>query len=658
MEKLFRPQHKDVRVNSGFWHDQLHKIHTVTVQDVLDKFQKDGDGVGLMKNFEWVIAGEQGKHVGPPWYDGLIYETLRGISDIIAHTYDKKLDETIELYSQTIAAAQDKDQDGYINTYGTLICPANRWGQHGGSLLWQHELYNLGCLIEAGIHYYLATGKTLLLNCGIKSANYMCKEIGPEPRKNIIPAHSLPEEAVVKLYRLLKDQTDLVLLLKEQHNTEANAQNYLDLSVFWMEHRGVHYNRASYPKYMGEYSQDHCPVCQQSEAVGHAVRAALMYTGLVATGIETDNNEYLSTAKKIWDNVVETKLHVSGGIGAVHQEERFGYQYDLPNNAYLETCAGVALAFWAGEMHRAFKDSSYIDVFERALYNNILPGLSYDGTHYFYENPLISDGSIERWKWHSCPCCPPMFLKIMGSLPDYIYSYDSDSIYINLHIGSSYNAIINDTQVTVSQTNCGIPWNGENTVTIDTASSVEFLLAIRIPEWSGDITFSINGEKIDYTMQNGYATFKRMWKNGDSVHVSMELPAVRIEAHPYVQANVGRIALQRGPLLYCIEAIDNDGTADIMLAEGNLAIEQSDMLGGSVLITGPKSGGGSFTAVPYYQWNNRGKGEMAVWLCQEGVRQVDRSALKQDAYAAHSVALDRGLPDLSGWERKLYRVKK
>ncbi len=208
---------------------------------------------------------------------------------------------------------------------------------------------------------------------------------------------------------------------------------------------------------MGEYAQDHCPIELQSEAVGHAVRAALMYTGLAAVGMETGDRKYLDAAKRLWDNVVTTKLHISGGIGAEHKEEKFGSQYDLPNDAYLETCAGVAFAFWAGEMHCAFGNASYMDAFECALYNNVLPALSVDGTHYFYENPLISDGSVERWDWHVCPCCPPMFIKLMGCLQDYIYSFSADSIYVNLHIGSSFTKDFGDGPVTVSQKNCALP---------------------------------------------------------------------------------------------------------------------------------------------------------------------------------------------------------
>lgn len=244
--------------------------------------------------------------------------------------------------------------------------------------------------------------------------------------------------------------------MKEKYGVDPRPAKYLRLVCFWIDHRGIHNDRASYPHYMGEYAQDHCPVEEQSEAVGHAVRAALLYMGITAAGVETGNERYLNTVKRIWDNVEKTKLHISGGIGAVHNEERFGYQYDLPNDAYLETCAGVALAFWAGEMYRAFGLSRYMDVFEWTLYNNVMPGLSVDGTRYFYENPLVSDGTIERWDWHSCPCCPPMFLKLLGSLQDYIYTYASDKIAVNLHMGSRAKLRIGEIGIRIEQMNCGL----------------------------------------------------------------------------------------------------------------------------------------------------------------------------------------------------------
>ncbi len=612
-----RPLHRQVRITEGFWKEQLDKIQRVTVRDVLDKFEHDrGDGV--MKNYEWVAEGKKGRHVGPPFYDGLICEVIRGASDFIAVSYNEALDRKIEYYTEKISLAQEADPDGYINTYTTLICPDKRWGENGGNLLWQHETYNLGCLAEAGVHYYRATGKTKLLSCAVKAADCMCSVIGPAPRKNIVPAHSIAEEAMVKLYRLLRDEDRLRSRLETEYGITVRPEKYLELTRFWIDHRGIHADRASFPHYMGEYAQDHCRIEEQSEAVGHAVRAALLYTGLTAAGIETGEGKYLSAAKRLWDNVEQTKLHISGGIGAIHDQERFGYQYELPNNAYLETCAGAAFAFWAGEMYRAFGESKYMDAFEWTLYNNVLPCLSVDGTRYFYENPLVSDGTVERWSWHGCPCCPPMFLKLMGCLQDYVYACGEDRIAVNLHIGSEADLTVGGRHVKIEQKNCGIPWSGENTVVLHPEKEDRFTLAIRRPAWAKNFRAVYNGRVYEPCDGDGYLLLTETFREGDEIRISMDLPAEKVEAHPYVNADAGKVALISGPLLYCLEETDQPGGVDVVLGNGPLAVSEKEVCGRVPVITGACTDGSRFTAVPYYLWNNRGKGKMAVWIRQEG----------------------------------------
>lgn len=652
-----RPYHKDVMITEGFWEGQLDKIKKVTARDILDKFEHDYED-GIMKNMEWVCEGGSGKHIGPPWYDGLICEVIRGISDIIAVSGDEYLDKKIQYYTEKISQVQDKDPDGYINTYTALICPDKRWGKNGGSIIWQHETYNMGCLVEAGVHYYHASGNTLLLKCGVKAANCMCGVMGEAPLENIVPAHSLAEEALVKLYRLLKDNDGLCRELKEKYGVEAKPDDYLRLVCFWIDHRGVHHNRASYPHYMGEYAQDHCPIEEQSEAVGHAVRAALLYTGVAAAGMETGNPKYLSAAKRIWDNVEKTKIHISGGIGAIHNEERFGYQYDLPNDAYLETCAGVALAFWAGEMYRAFGDSNYMDVFEWVLYNNVLPGLSVDGTKYFYENPLVSDGTIERWDWHSCPCCPPMFLKLMGSLQDYIYAYGSKSIAVNLHIGSRVKLQMGGAEIYIEQKNCGLPWKGENHIDVYVDKAVTFRMLIRRPAWCRTFCVTLNGIRCETCDEKGYAVIEREWKNGDHLDIQMEIKETKVEAHPYVSADVGKVALTRGPLLYCLEEVDNQDIGRILLDDQELETDRMDLCGtDTVVIKGKTSEGTVFTAIPYYLWANRKKNKMSVWIKQKknGKSPDEDPMWELDGYAAHRIGNYVSDADLTEWEGKLYK---
>lgn len=652
-----RANHKQVEITSGFWKDQMDKIKNTTTWDILTKFENDHEQ-GIMQNYEWVINDMNGEHIGPPWYDGLICEVIRGVSDIIAITYDEKLDDKIKYYTSKISKAQDKDKDGYINTYTTLICPDKRWGENGGSLIWQHELYNIGALVEAGVHYYLATGNTELLKCSVKATECMVNVIGEAPRKNIVPAHSLPEEAVVKLYRLFNEDTNLKLLFKEKYEIKIEENKYLELVKFWLDNRGKHSNRASYPKYMGEYAQDHCTIENQDEAVGHAVRAALFYTGLATYGLESGDEKYLEISNRIWNNVELTKMHVSGGIGAIRTEERFGYQYDLPNNAYLETCAGVALAFWAGELFLQYNDRKYMDVFERALYNNIIPALSIDGTHYFYENPLLSDGSIERWDWHGCPCCPPMFLKLTSSIQDYIYTYDSKKIMINLHMSSKCNIDIGNGELTIEQKNCEIPYGENSSIIVSVKNRQKFALNIVVPTWSKNFTVICDGDKYTEINDKGYVVIEREWDGITTLSVSTILEPIKIEAHPYVAANTGRVALFRGPLMYCLEEIDNPHGVEIVLNERSLISNNENhlLLGDIVTLQGNDVDGNPVKAIPYYLWNNRGKGKMNVWLRQEGKQGVQLSIdNNRPEFAAHHTGKMISEVDMNLWENKLYR---
>lgn len=625
----------------------------------MNKFNTDHDE-GLMKNYEMVISGDSGKHIGPPWYDGLINEVIRGLSDIISINYDRSIDEQIEAYVALIKKAQEISKDGYINTYTTLICPDQKWGKNGGSLLWQHEIYNIGCLVEAGVHYYQATGKMDLLACAISATNCLCATIGSSPKENIIPAHSLPEEAILKLYRLLKDENELITTINQQYSLVASPDDYLNLVTFWYDNRGVHYNRASFPHYMGEYAQDHCTIEHQHEAVGHAVRAALMYTGLATLGIEKMDNKYIDISNRIWDNVIQTKLHVSGGIGAIHNEERFGFQYDLPNDAYLETCAGVAMMFWAHELFRSNPNSKYIDVLERALYNNVLPGLSIDGQKYFYENPLTSDGSIERWSWHGCPCCPPMLLKAMGSLQDFIYSINDTKIYVNLFIGSKFDFVIEKENISVEQVECKLPLVGSNKLVVDLEVEKNFTIAIRKPDWAPNMILTIQNEMYETNLDNGYIEINRLWHKGDTIDIKIDLIPTKVEAHPFVKQNRGKIALFRGPLMYCLEEVDNNTDInEIILGNNRLNTNKTNIVDTqTVAITGIDNNNCVFTAVPYYLWNNRDVGKMEVWIKQiKPNEEIDfELSTNGTPFAAHTSTPLTISNKLENWDDKLYRV--
>lgn len=633
-QKLKAVPHKNVRIEDDFWSPKLKIMRDVTLPDVFTKFENDHEGA--FNNFDWVRDGVRGKHAGPPWYDGLIYETMRAASDFLGDHYDRQLDSILDRYIGKIAAAQKADPDGYIDTFITLMRPGKKWGENGGNLLWQHNVYNAGCLVEAAVHHYKATGKTSFLNVAVRLANYMTDYMGLPIKKTIVPAHSLPEEAFVKLYQLFKDNPEV----KSKLTLQVDEEQYLRLAKFWIDNRGRHKFRKSYPRNMGEYAQDHRPLIEQDEAMGHAVRAALLYNGLIALAMETGDEAYFNTSVKLWESAVYRKMHITGGVGAVHNEEKFGYEYQLPNDAYLETCAAVAIAFWTGNMNLAFGESRYMDVFERVLYNGVLPGLSLEGNKYFYRNPLVSKEDDHRWEWHECPCCPPMYLKIMADLQSYIYAYDEDGIYINLFIGGNADICLHGKPIRLTQ-KTGYPWSGDVSINVTMEQNEFFKIGIRIPDWCKNYKIKVNGINYSsFNMTAGYAVITREWNNGDEITLNMEMPVVRMEAHPYVEADEGKVAIQRGPLVYCFEGIDNNGGLNIALP-ANPGFKYKyipELLDGVVLVKGRTADGTEFEAVPYYAWDNREPGTMCVWVGQEKKEESNES--------------------LEGWDDKLYRPLK
>ena len=608
------PDIRNIKTDDKFITPLLRKIAEVTLPDVWHKYENDG----TEKNFI-NIADRLGKDefFGTPWQDGMIYEIIRGGSDLFTEFADPALESRFDRYIDEAARAQEASGDGYINTFTSIKHPNNRFGQNGGFLIIQHDLYNAGCLFEAGVHNYIATGKKKLLSVAVKMANYICSEIGYPPKKNIVSAHPMIEQATVQLYRLMKNEPELA----EELGADADA--YFELSRFWIDYRGVHENRAAFPKYMREYAQDHEPLRKQKEAVGHAVRAALVYTGMAAVANETGEKELFDSSLRLWQNVTETKMHVTGGIGALKDEERFGYQYELPSDAYLETCAGVAMAFWAGEMHRTYGDSSFFDVFERVFYNNVLASLSESGVKYTYINPLVSHGDIERWDWHQCPCCPPMLLKMMGALKTYIWSYSGDDLYLNLHIGSETG--IDGLKLSYR----------DGKLKIASSEGRRLRLHIRIPEYAQGRTLTLNGKAVTPEIENGYAVIEREFSDDDTVGISFEYRVIREESHPYVWENCyimlhpdDRVAVRYGRFIYCAEAVDNGGDVDFVLSDAPL-VHNSD---GTV--TGKTTDGRDVILTPYYKWNNRGNCGMRIWLKQDG--------MKRDG-------------SLTGWEKRLYR---
>jgi hypothetical protein len=619
---------QQVTIADEFWSPRRKVWQEVTIADCFTKFENDRGGA--INNFDRVRDGKTGGHAGPQWYDGLIYEMIRGSADFLAAHPDPALEKRLDGYIERIAAAAAKDPDGYLNTHTQLMEPTHRWGLNGGNDNAQHDVYNAGAMVEAAVHYWRATGKTRLLVTALKLANHMCDVMGPPPKKNVVPGHSIAEEAMVKLHLLLKEHPEL----KAGLPFTVDEARYLKLAEFWIENRGNHQGRVDF----GSYGQDHMPVLQQPTIEGHAVRATLLCTGLVAAARVNRRDDYYQAARRLWDNMVHRRMHVTGGVGTVAGYEGFGPDYVLPNSAYLETCAAIGAGFFHHGMNLAFADAGYADELERVLFNGALAGTSLKGDTYFYENPLEADRRRTRWAWHGCPCCPPMFLKIMAAMPGYVYATDRDGIYVNLYVGSRATVALAGGMVVLTQ-KTRYPWEGDVRVTAEPAREAEFALYLRIPAWSDGATVKVNGEKAaNPEVVRGYACVRRTWKKGDVVDLDMPMPVRRIKAHPNVHAAVGRVALARGPVIYCLEEADNGRRVGHLAIppEARLAAEhRPELLGGVTAIRGTAVlrvretvarplylaadkradlRNTEFVAIPYYANTNRQPGAMAVWM--------------------------------------------
>lgn len=616
-----------VRIDDPFWSPKFETIRAKTIPDVLEKFDRDG----AMANFDLVRDGKTGGHRGQPWFDGLVYETIAGSADLLRQNRDPALEARLDAIIERIAAAAKKDQAGFINTYTTLMEPDHRWGLNGGNDRWQHDLYNVGCLIEAGVRYYRATGKVALLTVGVNAANLMCDVMGPPPKQNVIPGHALPEAAMLELHGLLVREPALVTKVP----AASNPGRYLAMAKFWVDARGNHSGRTSY----GSYNQDHAPVNDQPTIEGHAVRATLLGESIATLAGELRDDAYRATAERWWMNMVTRRMYITGGVGAVAEDEKFGGDFELPSNGYLETCGSVSAAFFHQRMNQLTGSARSADELERVLYNGVIGGVSHDGTHYFYENPLVAEAK-PRWAWHPCPCCPPMLLKAFGQLPGMIYATDAAGVRVNLYIGSTASLAWNGSRIGVKQIS-QYPWRGESRLLIDCDAPTTFEVALRVPGWcqaTGEqdelyhlegrpagnaFGVLVNGRFVTAAVKGGYARITREWRKGDRIDVTMDMPVRRAVADERLAATKGQVAITRGPLVYGVEAVDHGGVLSNLWLPDDAAftLEQADDLGviaiaatGRSVTEGEGVRAAKVRAIPYFAMANRAATARMVWL--------------------------------------------
>lgn len=610
-----------VHLNDAFWSPRIETNRRVSIPSAFRECEKNG----RFDNFALAGGLIKGEHQGDFSFDDTDpYKIIEGASYSLAVKYDAGLDAYLDSVITLIAAAQEPD--GYLTTCVTNKCHrlSGWWGNSRWERINSHELYNSGHLYEAAVAHYQATGKRNLLDIAIKNADLICEVFGPkEGQKHVPSGHPIVEMALAKLYKV------------------TGTEKYLTLAKYFVEETG----RGTDGHKLNAYSQDHKPILEQDEIVGHAVRAGYLYSGVADVASLTNDTAYFNALSRIWENMAGKKLYITGGIGSRPQGEGFGPDYELHNHtAYCETCASIANVYWNHRMFLATGKAKYTDVLERALYNGVISGVSLSGDKFFYDNPLESMGQHERQHWFGCACCPGNVTRFMASVPHYMYATQGDDIYVNLYIQGDADIHTATNHVTLRQTTM-YPWEGNIELTINPDKEQEFALRLRIPAWAqeapvstdlyaftdnpGSFTVSVNGKNINTRQTDGYVTIVRNWKAGDVVKVDLPMDVRQIRANDKVEDDHGKLAISRGPIVYCLEGKDQtDGHVfNKYIPEGSNfeTTYKQDLLNGVVVLNttayevekgnSPKEV--PVTAIPYSVWNNRGANEMTVWIPEE-----------------------------------------
>ena len=575
-----------VKINDNFWSPRLSKHVSATLPVCIDQIENQ---TGRIRNFENAAKGE-GEHSGIFFDDSDVYKALEGMAYSLINNPDPELEKKADEWIDKFAAAQQPD--GYINTFYTLTGLDKRWTNMD-----KHEMYCAGHMIEAGVAYYQATGKRKLLDVCIRMTDHMMSQFGPGKR-HWVPGHEEIELALVKLYQTTQEQ------------------KYLDFAYWLLEERGHgHGTMGDEGKWNPVYYQDIVPVRQLTDISGHAVRCMYLYCGMADVAALKNDPGYIAAMDRLWDDVVHRNMYITGGIGSSRDNEGFTEDYDLPNlDAYCETCASVGMVLWNQRMNQLTGDSKYIDVLERSLYNGALAGISLGGDRFFYVNPLESKGDHHRQEWYGCACCPSQLSRFLPSIGNYIYASSDDALWVNLYIGNTGQIRIGETDILLTQ-ETDYPWDGSVKLTISTSQPLEKEIRLRIPDWCKTYDLSINGKRINVPKEKGYAVIKD-WKSQDVIALDMDMPVEIVAADPHVKENFDKRAIQRGPLVYCMEEIDNPVYFDQIQLSPSTTFQTafaSDILNGIKTI---KTNGRaqSATFIPYYAWDNRKAGKMRVWI--------------------------------------------
>ena len=602
--KLSAVPFTDVKVEDDFWAPRIKTNREVSLPHNF----KWCEETGRFSNFAKAAGDMEGKFEGIYFNDSDVYKVLEGAAYSLADHPDPVLDKMTDDVIAKIAAAQH--ENGYLNTYFTLVEPEKKWT----NFRVRHELYCAGHLFEGAVAHYRATGKKTLLDVATRFADRIDELFGPNGRHEV-PGHEEIELALVKLAQA------------------TGESRYMDLAEFFLDVRGDESKREGV---FGPYCQDHEPVREQSEIVGHAVRAMYLYSGVADVAAYTGDEGYIEAMDRLWEDVVRRKMYITGGIGARHSGESFGDPFELPNDsAYCETCAAIGLALWSHRLNLMHGDAHYADVLERVLYNGILSGIGMDGEHFFYVNPLASGGGHHRQPFFPCACCPTNVVRFVPSIPGYVYAVGKHGVFVNLYVAGVGKIVTpGGTPITLTQ-ETRYPFDGKVRLTLDKPENHKgrFQVNLRIPEWCDGAKVSLNGKPVapqvsisgkpvkPVRMVNGYANICRYWDPGDVIELDLPMEIKRIEANPRVKDNAGRVAIARGPLVYCFEGCDNDGRVRNIVLDRDpklTARQRSDLLGGVTVIEGKARGDRTVTAVPYHAWDHRDPGEMLVWTRQDG----------------------------------------